>query len=126
MNHLDWIDVLKLTIMTALPLGLRLGFSKKAFMEIFQDKKLLCKMVLFWLLSIAVLFAIFKFLILNEHDWVDVLKMVLVVVFTLGFRYLFFKPVFADMLKDKRLFFKVSLFWLCFVGIVFLTVNWLT
>ena len=126
MNHLDWIDVVKLTIMTALPLGLRLGFSKKAFLAIFQDKKLFCKMVLFWLISIAVLFVIFKFLILNEHAWDDVLKMVLVIVITLGFRYLFFKPVFADMLKDKKLFLQVSLFWLCFVGMVFLAVNWLT
>ena len=126
MNHLDWIDVVKLTIMTALPLGLRLGFSKKAFLAIFQDKKLFCKMVLFWLISIAVLFVIFKFLILNEHAWDDVLKMVLVIAITLGFRYLFFKPVFADMLKDKKLFLKVSLFWLCFVGMVFLAVNWLT
>ena len=126
MNHLDWIDVVKLTIMTALPLGLRLGFSKKAFMEIFQDKKLLCKMALFWILSIAILFLVFKFLILDKHAWDDVLKMVLVIVITLGFRYLFFKPVFSEMLKDKKLFFKVSLFWLCFVGMVFLAVNWLT
>jgi len=126
MNHLDWVDVVKLTIMTVLPLGLRLGFSKKAFMEIFQDKKLLCKMALFWILSIAVLFLVFKFLILDEHAWEDVLKMVLVIVITLGFRFLFFKPVLADMLNDKKLFLKVSLFWLCFVGFIFLIVNWLT
>jgi len=126
MNHLDWVDVVKLTIMTVLPLGLRLGFSKKAFMEIFQDKKLPCKMALFWILSIAVLFLVFKFLILNEHAWEDVLKMVLVIVITLGFRFLFFKPVLADMLNDKKLFLKVSLFWLCFVGFIFLIVNWLT
>jgi hypothetical protein len=126
MNHLDWVDVVKLTIMTVLPLGLRLGFSKKAFMKIFQDKKLLCKMALFWILSIAVLFLVFKFLILNEHAWEDVLKMVLVIVITLGFRFLFFKPVLADMLNDKKLFLKVSLFWLCFVGFIFLIVNWLT
>lgn len=126
MNNLDWIDVVKLTIMTALPLGLRLGFSKKAFLEIFRDRKLILKMVLYWLFAIAALFLVFKFLILNEQDWVDVLKMVLVIVITLGFRFLFFKPVFADMLKNKPLFFKVSLFWLCFVGVVFLAVNWLT
>jgi len=126
MNHLDWVDVVKLTIMTVLPLGLRLGFSKKAFMEIFQDKKLLCKMALFWILSIAILFLVFKFLILDEHAWEDILKMVLVIVITLGFRFLFFKPVLADMLNDKKLFLKVSLFWLCFVGFIFLIVNWLT
>ena len=40
MNHLDWVDVVKLSIMTVLPLGMRLGFSKKAFLDIFQDKKL--------------------------------------------------------------------------------------
>ena len=83
-------------------------------------------MALFWILSIAILFLVFKFLILDEHAWEDILKMVLVIVITLGFRYLFFKPVFSEMLKDKKLFFKVSLFWLCFVGFIFLIVNWLT
>jgi len=125
MNHLDWVDVVKLSIMTALPLGMRLGFSKKAFLEIFQDKKLFIKMLLYWFFAITALFLVFKLLILNDHDWVDVLKMVLVIMITLGFRYLFFKPVLADMLKDKKLFLKVSLFWFCFVGVIFLTVNWL-
>lgn len=125
MNHLDWVDVVKLSIMTVLPLGMRLGFSKKAFLDIFQDKKLFVEMLLYWLFAIAALFLVFKFLILNEHDWVDVLKMVLVIVITLGFRYLFFKPALADMLKNKKLFLKVSLSWLCFAGLIFLTVNWL-
>ena len=82
-------------------------------------------MLLYWLFAIAALFLVFKFLILNEHDWVDVLKMVLAIVITLGFRYLFFKPALADMLKNKKLFLKVSLSWLCFAGLIFLTVNWL-
>ena len=126
MNHLDWLDVVKLTIMTALPLGLRLGFSKKAFLEIFKDKKLLLKMALFWILSIAVIFFGFKLFILNEYDWVDLLKMVLVIVTTLCFRFLFFKPTLTDLSKDKKLLVKVSLFWLCFAGLVFLLIQWLT
>ena len=125
MNHLDWLDVVKLTIMTALPLGLRLGFSKKAFLEIFKDKKLLLKMVLFWILSIVVIFLAFKLLILNEYDWVDLLKMVLVIATTLCFRFLFFKPTLTDLSKDKKLLVKVSLFWLCFAGLVFLLIQWL-
>jgi hypothetical protein len=56
MNNLDWIDVVKLTIMTALPLGLRLVFSKQAFLEIFKDKQLLLKMALFWLSSTVLVF----------------------------------------------------------------------
>ena len=125
MNHLDWLDVVKLTIMTALPLGLRLGFSKKAFLEIFKNKKLLLKMVLFWILSIVVIFLAFKLLILNEYDWVDLLKMVLVIATTLCFRFLFFKPTLTDLSKNKVLLVKVSLFWLCFTGLVFLLIQWL-
>jgi len=56
MNNLDWIDVVKITIMTALPLGLRLLFSKQAFLEIFKDKQLLLKMALFWLSSTVLVF----------------------------------------------------------------------
>lgn len=49
MNNLDWIDVVKLTIMTALPLGLRLAFSKRHFKELLQDKKQLLKIIVFWM-----------------------------------------------------------------------------
>ena len=125
MNNLDWIDVVKLTIMTALPLGLRLVFSKQAFLEIFKDKKLLLRMALFWIFSIIILFLVFKFIILSQADWVNLLKMVLVIVTVLCFHFLFFKSTLKNVLKDKGLLFKVSLFWLGFAGIVFILIQWL-
>ena len=123
MNNLDWIDVAKLTIMTTLPLGLRLIISKQAFLETFKDKKLLLRMALFWIFSIIILFLGFKFIILSKADWVDLLKMVLVIVTALCFYFLFFKPTLAELAKNKKLLVKVSLFWLCFTGLVFLLIK---
>jgi len=125
MNQVEWIDVARLSLMTVFPLLLRLGISKKLWAEIFSNKPLLLKMGLFWLVAIIVIFAVCKFFFMTNSAWDDALKIALVIVITLGFRWLFLRPALLEMLKDKATFFKVTLLFLCFAGFIFLVINWL-